>query len=231
MFHSSHFGFSLPGQTQGTRYSCISITYQMINMKNAIYSSDLLVDCATVGCESDDSNMMTKYLLQMKKSDLVGSLKGTKVWQVLSKDLCHYTYMHQLENKPTCLKLWMKKKKQANKQINKSFPALDSHWRSTSQISSVSFLLEWAFVHMCGCVVVSVCVNVLHVFVSEFIWASILLWENFSQSCNYTVLTRSRWLRTDTFGGAPHDGGDQCKIYVVAAHIHKCKISPCLSIK
>lgn len=43
------------------------------------------------------------------------------------------------------------------------------------------------------------------------------------QTLNYTTLTNSRWLKSDTVGGFPHNAENQSKIHIVATHIHTCK--------
>lgn len=59
---------------------------------------------------------------------------------------------------------------------------------------------------ICPCVCLRVCNCTDCDCVCERVYsASILLCEHLPQSRNYTALTNSRWLRSDTFGGAPHD--------------------------
>lgn len=43
------------------------------------------------------------------------------------------------------------------------------------------------------------------------------------QTLRCATLTNNRWLRSDTVGGSPHNGENQCKIHIVATHIETCK--------
>lgn len=94
---------------------------------------------------------------------------------------------------------------------------------SSSHFIPVPVFVESVFIRVCDGAF-SLC---------DCIYSSSILCEHLPQSCNYTALTNSRWLRSDTFGGAPHDGGDQREIYITAAHIHKHKkkTSLCLSVE
>lgn len=122
-------------------------------------------------------------------------------------------------------------KKYISKQIKKGFSCLQGPCKTLRFYLCPS---EGSSVCLCACVCVwlRVCKCAANVCVCERIYsASNLLCQNLPQSSNYTVLTRSRWLRSDTSGGAPHDGGGQRKIYITAAHIYKCTTPLRLSVK
>lgn len=115
-------------------------------------------------------------------------------------------------------------KKNTNKQTNKSFPVPDSQ-----QVTGFVCSRHWR-AGICPCVCGCLCK--CNARVCELIHFSIdPVVRKLATELQLHSLNQEQMAEDRHFGGAPHDGGDQCEIYAAAAHIHNCKISSFLSVK